>query len=59
MTNLFPVQLLDDEPFETLKPTLEGLLGDKDQNKQRAAAELLAGVLNGLCDLVACAVAKF
>ncbi|EGN99641.1 hypothetical protein SERLA73DRAFT_159863 [Serpula lacrymans var. lacrymans S7.3] len=40
-------QLLEDQPFEALKPTLEELLADKDQNKQRAAAELLAGVLNG------------
>lgn len=30
-----------------MKPTLEKLLADKDQDKQRAAAELLAGVLNG------------
>jgi proteasome activator subunit 4 len=40
-------QLLDDEPFEALKPTLDSLLSDKDKDKQRAAAELLAGVLNG------------
>ncbi|TFK76829.1 hypothetical protein BDN72DRAFT_890635 [Pluteus cervinus] len=40
-------QVLEDEPFEALKPTLEGLIADKDQNKQRAAAELLAGLLNG------------
>jgi hypothetical protein len=41
------VQLLEDEPFEALKPILEVLLADKEQDKQRAAAELLAGVLNG------------
>ncbi len=41
------VQLLEDEPFEALKPTLEGLLGDIDKNKQRGAAELLAGLLGG------------
>ncbi|KAF4606976.1 hypothetical protein EYR38_001031 [Pleurotus pulmonarius] len=40
-------QVLEDEPLETLKPQLVTLLQDKDQNKQRAAAELLAGVLNG------------
>jgi hypothetical protein len=38
---------LDDEPIESLLPTLEELLGDVDQNKQRAAAELLAGVIGG------------
>jgi proteasome activator subunit 4 len=41
------VQLLEDEPFEALKPILEELIADKEQNKQRAAAELLAGVLGG------------
>ncbi|KAF7437108.1 hypothetical protein PC9H_003942 [Pleurotus ostreatus] len=40
-------QVLEDEPLETLKPQLVALIQDKDQNKQRAAAELLAGVLNG------------
>ncbi|TDL28808.1 ARM repeat-containing protein [Rickenella mellea] len=38
-------QLLEDEPFESLRPVLEGLIAHVDQNKQRAAAELLAGVL--------------
>lgn len=42
------VQLLDDEPLEALKPNLEALLADKEQNKQRAAAEFLGGLLNGL-----------
>lgn len=41
------VQLLEDEPFDVLKPKLEELLADQDKNKQRAAAELLAGILNG------------
>lgn len=41
------VQLLEDEPFEAFKPTVEGLIADKDHNKQRAAAEFLAGVLGG------------
>jgi proteasome activator subunit 4 len=38
---------LGDEPWDLLKPKLETLLADQDKNKQRAAAELLAGVLNG------------
>jgi len=42
-----PVQLLEDEPFEALKSILEELIADKEQNKQRAAAEFLAGVLGG------------
>lgn len=41
------VQLLEDEPWAVLKPILEELIADKDQDKQRGAAELLAGVLNG------------
>lgn len=41
------VQLLGDEPFEAFKPTVESLIADKDQNKQRAAAEFLAGILGG------------
>ncbi len=45
---LFSVQIMEDEPFELLKPTLEGLLKDVDYNKQRAAAELLAGLLGGM-----------
>ncbi|GBE78103.1 hypothetical protein SCP_0109850 [Sparassis crispa] len=40
-------QLLEDEPFEPLKPTLEDLIADEDKNKQRAAAELLAGLFGG------------
>ncbi|KAI0828367.1 hypothetical protein BC628DRAFT_1417934 [Trametes gibbosa] len=40
-------QLLDDEPLEILKPIVEELLADKDKNKQRAAAEFLAGVIAG------------
>ncbi|KIY51373.1 hypothetical protein FISHEDRAFT_37518 [Fistulina hepatica ATCC 64428] len=40
-------QLLEDEPFEALRPTLESLLHDKDRNKQRAAAEFMAGLLGG------------
>ncbi|KAF8887958.1 hypothetical protein CPB84DRAFT_1816581 [Gymnopilus junonius] len=40
-------QLLEDEPFEAFKPIVEQLVVDRDQNKQRAAAEFLAGVLGG------------
>ncbi|KAG6832246.1 hypothetical protein H0H92_004211 [Tricholoma furcatifolium] len=40
-------QLLQDQPFEALRPTLEELMKDKDQNKQRAAAEFLAGLIAG------------
>ncbi|KAI0336090.1 hypothetical protein GY45DRAFT_1316150 [Cubamyces sp. BRFM 1775] len=40
-------QLLDDEPLEVLKPIVEELLQDKDKNKQRAAAEFLAGIIAG------------
>lgn len=41
------VQLLQDEPFEALRPTLEKLLQNNDQNKQRAAAEFVAGLISG------------
>lgn len=40
-------QLLEDEPFEALRSTLETLLADKDKNKQRAAADFLAGLFAG------------
>ncbi len=46
-TNDIAVQLLEDEPFEAFRPTVEKLIVDQDQNKQRAAAEFLAGVLGG------------
>ena len=46
-THDIAVQLLEDEPFEAFRPTVEKLIADKDQNKQRAAAEFLAGVLGG------------
>lgn len=41
------VQILGKEPYEVLKPKVDKLLTDSDKNKQRAAAELLAGILNG------------
>lgn len=47
LVNRPAVQLLEDEPWEALKPVLEELIADKEQDKQRAAAEFLAGVLNG------------
>ncbi|KAF8807238.1 hypothetical protein BYT27DRAFT_7232792 [Phlegmacium glaucopus] len=40
-------QLLEDEPFGAFKPIVENLIADKDHNKQRAAAEFLAGILGG------------
>ncbi|KZT06355.1 uncharacterized protein LAESUDRAFT_653878 [Laetiporus sulphureus 93-53] len=40
-------QLLEYEPFEALRPTLEELIANEDKNKQRAAAEFLAGIFAG------------
>ena len=48
LTNvIFKVQLLEIEPFKALVPVLEPLFTDTDQNKQRAAAEFLGGLLGG------------
>lgn len=41
------VQILEDEPFESLRPTLECLLANTEKNKQRAAAEFVAGIIAG------------
>jgi proteasome activator subunit 4 len=41
------VQLLEDEPFGPLQELIEELIAGTDQNKQRGAAEFLAGLLNG------------
>lgn len=41
------VQLLEDESFTLLQTLIEELIQDPDQNKQRGAAEFLAGLLNG------------
>ena len=41
------VQVLEDVPFSALKPTLDTLIVDREPDKQRAAAELIAGVLGG------------
>ncbi|CAL1696420.1 unnamed protein product [Somion occarium] len=40
-------QILGDEPFEALRPIITDLLKKNDKNKQRGAAEFLAGVLGG------------
>ena len=42
------VQILEEEPFEALRPTMESMIADKDQDSQRAAAELIAGVIGGI-----------
>lgn len=54
MTHNKLVQLLEDEPFEAFRPVVEKLIVDKDQNKQRAAAEFLAGILGG--DILSCRI---
>jgi proteasome activator subunit 4 len=41
------VQLLEDESFASLQTLIEELIQNPDQNKQRGAAEFLAGLLNG------------
>ncbi|KAI0050704.1 hypothetical protein FA95DRAFT_1581074 [Auriscalpium vulgare] len=41
------VQLLEDEAFPHVQAQVEELIEDTDQNKQRGAAEFLAGLLNG------------
>jgi hypothetical protein len=45
--------MLGDAPWESLQPTLVKLLDDTEQNKQRAAAEILAGVLGGMLPCLA------
>jgi len=44
--------LLGDDPFDVCKATIEKYLTAADKDKQRGAAELLAGILSGksLCD---------
>jgi proteasome activator subunit 4 len=39
--------VLELECLPLVKPTIEDLLGLLDQNKQRAAAELIAGIIGG------------
>lgn len=41
------VQLMEEDIFPVLRQVIEKLISDKDQNKQRGAAELLAGLLGG------------
>lgn len=38
---------MEEEPLEYLRPTLTKLLNDTDHNKQRAAAEPIAGIIGG------------
>ena len=38
---------MEDAPLASVQPVVEELLADPDQNKQRAAAELLAGIIGG------------
>ncbi|KAJ3811833.1 hypothetical protein F5876DRAFT_38753 [Lentinula aff. lateritia] len=40
-------QLLEDEPLPAVKPILDELLKNKDADKQRAAAEIAAGIIGG------------
>lgn len=42
------VQILEDESFKPLQDLVEELLEKSDQNKQRGAAELMAGLLGGM-----------
>lgn len=44
---LSSVQILDEDCVSPVKERIEKLLESTDQNKQRAAAELLAGLLGG------------
>jgi proteasome activator subunit 4 len=52
------VQILDDKPLVHLKPIVEKLLEDKDKNKQRGAAELLAGIVGGSTLSLGCCMLK-
>jgi len=40
-------QLLEDDPFDSVRSILEGLLKAKEVDKQRAAAEIIAGIIGG------------
>jgi proteasome activator subunit 4 len=48
--SLLSGQLLDIKVFDTLKPIIDDLLADKDKdkNKQRGAAEFIAGLMGGM-----------
>ena len=45
--NIFLVQLLEDDPFDVYKVVVEKYIIIADKDKQRGAAELLAGMLSG------------
>ena len=45
--NVFPVQLLGDDPFDVYRVVIEKYITVADKDKQRGAAELLAGMLSG------------
>lgn len=47
LLNLFLVQLLGDDSFDAYKVTIEKYITVADKDKQRGAAELLAGMLSG------------
>jgi proteasome activator subunit 4 len=49
---MWSAQLLEDEPFSPLQTLIEELIQNPDQNKQRGAAEFLAGLLNGKADFL-------
>ncbi|KAF5374850.1 hypothetical protein D9758_000077 [Tetrapyrgos nigripes] len=40
-------QLLEDDPFDSVKSIVEGLIKAKEADKQRAAAEIIAGIIGG------------
>ncbi|KAJ7102239.1 hypothetical protein B0H15DRAFT_813790 [Mycena belliarum] len=40
-------QLLENAPFEALRPTLDTLISEKEPDKQRALAEFIAGLIGG------------
>lgn len=44
---LHSVQIAEEQSFESIRPIIEKLLDDTDQNKQRGAAELLGGLVVG------------
>ena len=48
----FLVQLLGDEALPVLQPIVEKLLQGDDKNKQRGAAEFMAGIIGGESTIV-------
>jgi proteasome activator subunit 4 len=47
LTSIFLVQILEDEPFPALRPTLDKLISDQEPDKQRALAEFIGGLIEG------------